>query len=54
MIGKINIENFPAAIDGGIKIYDATSYENAIAVISHKLHSIKATNQYEDDDRNEM
>lgn len=54
MTSKINIENFPSAIDGGVKIYDETSYENAMAVISHKLHSIKATGKYEDEDRNEI
>lgn len=54
MTSKINIENFPSTIDGGVKIYDETSYENAMAVISHKLHSIKATGKYEDEDRNEI
>lgn len=54
MTSKINMENFPSAIDGGVKIYDETSYENAMAVISHKLHSIKATGKYEDEDRNEI
>ena len=54
MTSKINMENFSSAIDGGVKIYDETSYENTMAVISHKLHSIKATGKYEDEERNEI
>jgi len=39
---KINIEDFPETItEEGLKVYDQTSYENFIAVLSHHLHSIE-------------
>ena len=43
---KIKIEDFPEKItDDGVKVYDATSYENFIAVLSHHLHSIEGNDE---------
>lgn len=51
---RINIEEFPEKVENGIKVYDNTSYENALAILSHKLHSIKASGTYVDEDRQEI
>ncbi len=50
----INIENFPEESYGNIKIYGETSYENAVAKVSHRLHELKARKCYGDEERAEV
>lgn len=50
----IHIEDFPVENRDGVKVYDESSYENAMATLSHKLHSIKASGIYLDEDREKI
>ncbi len=51
---NINIKNFPEKNIENIKIYGETSYENAIASLSSRLHAIKAKKVYSCEEKNEM
>lgn len=54
MTTKTNIEDFPEAITGNVKLYGETSYENCMAVLSHKLHEMKASKKHVDEDKLEL
>ncbi len=51
---KIGIKDFPEIIDDNIKIYGEESYENAMAVLSQRLHEIKSTGTYGDSEKAEI
>lgn len=54
MTTKTNIEDFHEAIIGNVKLYGETSYENCMAVLSHKLQEMKASKKYVDEDKLEL
>lgn len=45
-IPDINISSFPSEEIDGLKIYDETSLENQVAVMSQYLHNMKWSNEY--------
>lgn len=54
MVIGANIIDFPEEVKGDIKIYGAMSYENSMAVLSHKLHAIRNKGGYCDGERQEL
>lgn len=54
MTTDIHIEDFPMESTNGIRTCDKTSYENALAVLSHRLHSIKTSGKYIDEESTEI
>ncbi len=54
MSSNINIKDFPEEIDNNVMIYGETSYENAIASLSHRLHEIKAKKCYGNEEKSEI
>lgn len=51
---KINIKRFPEEETDGVKTYGESSYENAVAALSHKLHAIQARGNYFDEEKAEI
>lgn len=53
-MSDLDITKFPEASEGGVKIYGQRSYEDAVALLSHRLHQIKLADTYGDEEKEEM
>lgn len=51
MATKLNLHEFPEVEEKGVKVFGPTSYNSAIAILSHKLHAIEQNKAYIDEDK---
>lgn len=54
MTDKLKISAFPEIVDGNVKVYSGRSYEDAVAMLCHKLRHMKSIKNYHIDDKEEM